>query len=387
MGRFALAFLAGHCCVHVLSRLPDPSFVVVLLIASALAAWVEIGRGGSRFSVISSALAIAVGLVTLSGSLVAAGKLARWFPQRSVRVPLHTPLSLVLVLAIAAFAALANPLWVALASIAFGILFSVRVGGADMPITISLLNSLSGVAAGIAGIAIGDAVLISVGGIVGASGLLLTQIMCRAMNRSLMHILLGSTSARAAEPAPEERPAPEAREGPPLEEIVRAARDVIIAPGYGMALAQAQEHVKALADAFAGKGARVRFAIHPVAGRMPGHMNVLLCEAGVPYEQLLEMDEINRDFATCDLAVVVGANDTVNPAANTAEGTPIYGMPILDVQSARHAVILNLDRRPGYAGVPNPLYDRPNAVFVEGDARETVLQLVKIILAQAPRSW
>jgi len=162
---------------------------------------------------------------------------------------------------------------------------------------------------------------------------------------------------------------------------------VIIVPGYGMALAQAQEAVKALADAFSGKGARVRFAIHPVAGRMPGHMNVLLCEAGVPYEQLLEMDEINRDFATCDLAVVVGANDTVNPAANTAEGTPIYGMPILDVQSARHAVILNLDRRPGYAGVPNPLYDRPNAVFVEGDARETVLQLVKIILAQAPRSW
>jgi len=190
-------------------------------LASALAAWVEIGRGGSRFSVISSALAIAVGLVTLSGSLVAAGKLARWFPQRSVRVPLHTPLSLVLVLAIAAFAALANPLWVALASIAFGILFSVRVGGADMPITISLLNSLSGVAAGIAGIAIGDAVLISVGGIVGASGLLLTQIMCRAMNRSLMHILLGSTSARAAEPAPEERPAPEAREGPPVRARTR----------------------------------------------------------------------------------------------------------------------------------------------------------------------
>jgi NAD/NADP transhydrogenase beta subunit len=350
-------------------------------LASALAAWVEIGRGGSRFSVISSALAIAVGLVTLSGSLVAAGKLARWFPQRSVRVPLHTPLSLVLVLAIAAFAALANPLWVALASIAFGILFSVRVGGADMPITISLLNSLSGVAAGIAGIAIGDAVLISVGGIVGASGLLLTQIMCRAMNRSLMHILLGSTSARAAEPAPEERPAPEAREGPPLEEIVRAARDVIIAPGYGMALAQAQEHVKALADALAEKGARVRFAIHPVAGRMPGHMNVLLCEAGVPYEQLLEMDEINRDFASCDLAVVVGASDTVNPAANTAEGTPIYGMPILDVQSARHVVILNLDRRPGYAGVPNPLYDRPGAIFLEGDAKETVPRLVKIILA------
>jgi NAD(P) transhydrogenase subunit beta len=272
-----------------------------------------------------------------------------------------------------------------LTSALFGLYFSVRVGGADMPITISLLNSLSGVAGAIAGMAISDIFLVAVGGIVGASGLLLTQIMCKAMNRSLMSILLGGMKAAPAQPKVEavtkddvqkvEIAKPEEKKT--AGEVLSSAKNVIIVPGYGMALAQAQHQVKQLADKLEANGANVRFAIHPVAGRMPGHMNVLLAEADVPYDQLYEMEAINDDFGKADAVVVIGANDVLNPAARNAEGTPIYGMPVLNVDQAPEVIICNFDLKPGYAGVENPLYTRKEGVYLLlGDAKESLNKLI-----------
>ncbi len=349
----------------------------------------------SGFSRTTGALALAVGAVTLTGSLIAAGKLHKILAQRPVVWKAHRLITMLALLAAGITVMLIAlglvPTGVAIVLCAlcsgfFGVAFAVRVGGADMPITISLLNSLSGVAGAIAGIAISDPLLVAVGGIVGASGLLLTQIMCRAMNRHLGDILTGKTAAPAAvaDPAPAETsaaPAPEPEapqtaERPDPAAVLNAARRVIIVPGYGMAIAQAQQAVRTLADRLEQHGAQVDFAIHPVAGRMPGHMNVLLAEVDVPYEKLREMDDINPEFAQCDVAVVVGANDVVNPAANTAESTPIYGMPVLRVEDAPCILLCNFDTAPGYAGVPNPLYESPRAVLLLGDASETVQSLI-----------
>ena len=344
--------------------------------ASALVAAVSLMEGLTGiFSLVTAGLALAVGMITLTGSLIAAGKLQKLISQRPVVWKGHSAivgLSIVLTAVTVALAAVPTvPVWLSLVlclcfSGFFGVAFAIRVGGADMPITISLLNSLSGVAGAIAGMAIGDPLLVAIGGVVGASGLLLTQIMCRAMNRHLGDILLGKTSA----PTKREKAEPAA--------VVKEAqaKNVIIVPGYGMALAQAQQTIKQLADRLEARGAQVRFAIHPVAGRMPGHMNVLLCEADVPYEQLYEMDAINDGFKACDAVLVIGANDVVNPAANTAEGTPIYGMPVLNVADAKHVIICNYDLKPGYAGVENPLYHKKEGVsLLLGDAKDTLQAL------------
>ncbi len=356
-------------------------------------------QGEWVFSMITAALALAVGVITLIGSLVAAGKLHKVINQKSVVYPGHqfiTVASAILMLAgVVAFGVMADPteilglghytvVWVFLAfetvfSAIFGYFFSIRVGGADMPITISLLNSLSGVAGAIAGLAINDLLLVAVGGIVGASGLLLTQVMCRSMNRKLMDILLGKTSAKhseapkvaAAEAKIAAKPEAKKEESDPIE-VLRNAKDVIIVPGYGMAIAQAQHLVKQLADTLVGRGARVRYAVHPVAGRMPGHMNVLLCEANVDYEDLYEMDNINDDFAKADATIVVGANDVMNPAAREAEGTPIYGMPVLNVDKCKNVFVFNYDTKPGYAGVENPLYTREGVHLFLGNAADTL---------------
>ena len=352
------------------------------------------------FALITGAIALAVGMITLTGSLIAGGKLHKIINGRPViwkghKLILNTTMVLVVVTMALIIFVSAIPMWLScllctLLSAFFGVAFALRVGGADMPITISLLNSLSGVAGSIAGMAIGDPLLVAVGGVVGASGLLLTQIMCKAMNRHLGDILLGKTSApakKAAAPAKKDAaPAPKAEPAPaPVPkaektpgEILAAAKRVIIVPGYGMALAQAQHQVKKLADTLEADGIDVEFAIHPVAGRMPGHMNVLLAEADVPYEKLHEMEEINPRFADCDAAIVIGANDVTNPAANTAEGTPIYGMPVLDVEKAKHIFICNYDLKPGYAGVENPIYTRKEGVtLMLGDAKKTVDELCK----------
>ncbi|HOO22599.1 MAG TPA: NAD(P)(+) transhydrogenase (Re/Si-specific) subunit beta [Clostridia bacterium] len=357
--------------------------------------------GDDPFSLATSALAISVGMITLIGSLIAAGKLHRILPQKPIVVKGHqllTTLSLVLTLIVCVLSAVLYPLnvmpmkfmWILIlvnfvVSGAFGALFSMRVGGADMPITISLLNSLSGVAGAIAGLAINDLLLVAVGGIVGASGLLLTRIMCKAINRSLSDILLGKTSAKPSHaPKAEDKNVEQAAEvkeeikeavNPAL--ILAKAKDVIIVPGYGMAIAQAQHLVKRLADKLEKGGAKVRYAIHPVAGRMPGHMNVLLCEADVDYESLYEMDAIDNDFEKADACVVVGANDVTNPAARSAEGTPIYGMPILSVDKCKNIFIFNYDTKPGYAGVDNPLYTRTEGVYMYlGNAAETLARFM-----------
>ena len=388
--------------------------------ASALVGVMSVN--GGPFVRFTALLAVAVGMITLVGSLVAAGKLHRVLPQKPVVWKGHslfTLLFLVLTLGFVAAgifvtgAVLTVCLVGALVSASlFGLWFSVRVGGADMPITISLLNSLSGVAGAIAGMAIGDVFLVAVGGIVGASGLLLTQIMCRAMNRKLMSILTGGS----VKPSPT-TPVIENEElikrimdlekkikeleamvadlearvkkldsqivAAPVEEkqsaatVLSKAKDVIIVPGYGMALAQAQHQVRQLADKLESRGARVRYAIHPVAGRMPGHMNVLLAEADVDYEKLYEMDAINDDFKNADAVVVIGANDVLNPAARDAVGTPIYGMPVLNVDQAPEVIVCNFDLKPGYAGVENPLYSREKGVYLElGDAKDTLMKLI-----------
>lgn len=352
-------------------------------LSSAFVAVLSYKQATDRFSAYTAIIALIIGFITFTGSLVAAGKLHKLLPQKPVIIKGHTALILLVIIATVVCAVLHVPIYItAILAALFGILFSIRVGGADMPITISLLNSLSGVAGGIAGIAVGNVILAAIGGIVGASGLLLTQIMCKAMNRKLLSILLGSTSisagsAPAAKAEPEEIPAEKTALSP--EEILCNAKKVIIVPGYGMALAQAQSKVKALADKLEEKGAEVKFAIHPVAGRMPGHMNVLLCEVDVPYDKLYEMEIINPEFAECDAVIVVGANDVINPAANTAEGTPIYGMPVLDAAAAKAVIICNFDENPGYAGVPNPLYKSSNTLLLLGDAKETVSKLIDCI--------
>ncbi|MFA5636978.1 MAG: NAD(P)(+) transhydrogenase (Re/Si-specific) subunit beta, partial [Anaerovoracaceae bacterium] len=231
-----------------------------------------------------------------------------------------------------------------------------------------------------AGMAISNILLVSLGGIVGASGLLLTKVMCNAMNRRLSDILMGKTSVTSSstvsKPPATVEVVKELAPADNLTELLQNAKKVIIIPGYGMALAQAQQKVRQLADTLEKNGAVVDFAIHPVAGRMPGHMNVLLAEADVPYEKLRGMDEINDEFADCDLAIVIGANDVINPAANTAEDTPIYGMPILNVDQAKNAIICNYDLNPGYAGVDNPLYTKPGVTMMLGNAEETVQTLI-----------
>ena len=390
--------------------------------ASALVGLLSV-HGDGAFVRFTALLAVAVGMVTLVGSLVAAGKLHRVLPQKPVVWKGHSLctllfLALTLGFVIAGIFAHGIGLTVCLAGAfvsasLFGLWFSLRVGGADMPITISLLNSLSGVAGAIAGMAIGDVFLVAVGGIVGASGLLLTQIMCRAMNRKLMSILTGGTM-KPSTPTPviEENAelvqrimdlekkikeleamvadlearvkaldgqlnAAPAEENPTAASVLSKAKDVIIVPGYGMALAQAQHQVRQLADKLESRGARVRFAIHPVAGRMPGHMNVLLAEADVDYEKLYEMEAINDDFKNADAVVVIGANDVLNPAARNAVGTPIYGMPVLNVDEAPEVIVCNFDLKPGYAGVENPIYTREKGVYLElGDAKETLMRLM-----------
>ncbi|WP_101690118.1 NAD(P)(+) transhydrogenase (Re/Si-specific) subunit beta [Dysgonomonas massiliensis] len=350
---------------------------------------------------VTAILAVVVGMVTFVGSMVAAGKLHRILGQKPVVWKNHSLiLSLSIIGSLASiafgfivgqdFGIISNEYFILTLGIVsgsvFGLAFSIRVGGADMPITISLLTSLAGIAAAIAGLAIGDLLVVSIGGIVGSSGLVLTQIMCRAMNRSLMAILTGKTSVSAggaaqSKPAQPKAPAPakvEKKEEKSLASIIKNTKRAIIVPGYGMALAQAQHQVRQLADMLEAQGADVKYAIHPVAGRMPGHMNVLLAEADVPYDKLYEMDNINDDFKDTDLVVVIGANDVLNPAARDAEGTPIYGMPVLNVDQAKNIVICNYDLNPGYAGVPNPLYEMKDKVtLLLGDAKESLNKLMR----------
>lgn len=342
------------------------------------------------FQISTGALALAIGLITLVGSAIAAMKLSKFIHQKIVTFKYQQVLNIVLVILVfAAIVFLSIPhgikglnlglyLLIMVASSLFGWSFSIRVGGADMPITISLLNSLSGVAGAISGMAIGNVVLVAVGGIVGASGLVLTQIMCKAMNRSLLEILLGKTSQVGNANLDEEMDSKkEGRNQLDYIEAINNAKNIIIVPGYGMAVAQAQHLVRQLELKLEAKGKNVKFAIHPVAGRMPGHMNVLLAEVNVDYDNLWEIKDVNPEFKSTDLTIVIGANDVINPAANTAKGTPIYGMPILNVYESKYIIIMNYDDKPGYAGVNNPIYTRVDGVaLLFGNALETLEELI-----------
>lgn len=337
----------------------------------------------NNFSYIVAIIALMVGTITFVGSLIAALKLHRIISGRPVRVKFYKTIITILftlqlvAIVISPFKLINDLLFVVLLvviSTLFSLVFTLRIGGADMPITISLLNSFSGVAGAISGLAIGDVLLVAVGGIVGASGLILTKIMCQAMNKTLIEILLGKTSSVIeAESDNEDESTDQSLEPKEdFKEIFLKSRSVIIVPGYGMAVAQAQQLVKNLADIMKKDGKTVKFAIHPVAGRMPGHMNVLLAEANVDYDDLYDMEVINNEFKTTDLVLIVGANDVVNPKAKTHEGTPIYGMPVLDVEDANNIFIFNYDLKPGYSGVSNPLYKLNKAHLFLGDAKETL---------------
>lgn len=347
-------------------------------------------------AMLTIALTVLIGMVTLTGSLVAFAKLQEWMRSGPLLFPFQQGLNLMFFLvSLGLFAYLTvapgvtPAFWVlvGLASI-LGILVVIPIGGGDMPVVISLLNSYSGMAAAASGFVLSNTVLIISGALVGSAGIILSQLMCKAMNRSLSNVLFGGFGHVAPTPrkpvagVSEKTEAPaDVRSASPEEaaEIFKKAKSVIVVPGYGMAVAQAQHAVKALSTLLSERGITVRYAIHPVAGRMPGHMNVLLAEANVSYEQMVDMDEINEHFGETDVSLVIGANDVVNPAADTDPESPIYGMPILHVDRSKCVMVLKRSMKPGFAGIENPLFLKTNTLMIFGDAKETVDRLVEAL--------
>jgi len=359
-------------------------------IASFLVGWENYHSqpDNTLFVRVAVILAVLIGGVAFSGSLVAYGKLAGKISGRPILINGHRWLSIGILAAVLIFGALLiyfppNPWLYAVfilfmvLSLALGVFGVIPIGGADMPVVIALLNSYSGLAACAAGFIILNNVLIVAGSLVGASGLILTGIMCKAMNRSLANVLFSGFQAVSSKEMAETVQG-EPNPIPPEDAyyILEAASSVVIVPGYGMAVAQAQHAVRELGEILENNGAEVRYAIHPVAGRMPGHMNVLLAEANVLYEQLAEMDDVNPIMETVDVCIVIGANDVVNPAAREMESSPIYGMPVINADKARTVMILKRSMAAGFAGVDNPLFVKENSRMLFGDAKQTVQQLV-----------
>jgi NAD(P) transhydrogenase subunit beta len=339
-----------------------------------------------KFTMSVLSMEVILGSLTFTGSLMAAGKLQEILPQRPITYKGQNFVNLLLLaisIAVAVYLVVHPegrqffPLIVAI-PLLFGVFMVIPIGGADMPTVISLLNSYAGLSAAAMGFVLDSKLLIIAGALDGSSGLILSIIMSKAMNRSFTNVIFGAfgqvqTSAVAGGEAKTARSAsPEEAAG-----ILAAANRVVIVPGYGMAVAQAQHKVRELYDALSKKGVDVRFAIHPVAGRMPGHMNVLLAEADVPYDRLIEMDDINGDFPQTDVALVIGANDVTNPAARTDSGSPIFGMPILDVDKARTVMVIKRGMSPGFAGIDNPLYYLDKTLMLFGDAKSFVNSIVR----------
>ncbi|MGA2965372.1 MAG: NAD(P)(+) transhydrogenase (Re/Si-specific) subunit beta [Terriglobales bacterium] len=340
----------------------------------------------SRFMMSVLSLEVILGGLTVTGSLMAAGKLQEILPQRPLTYKGQNLVNFVLLAGavVIAVSLVLHPEsrslfpFMVLIALAFGVLLIIPIGGADMPTVISLLNGYAGLSAAAMGFVLDSKLLIIAGALDGSSGLILSIIMSKAMNRSFTNVLFGAfgqvqTSAAAGEEA---RPV---RSATPEEAaaILSAANRVIVVPGYGMAVAQAQHKVRELYDALSKRGVDVRFAIHPVAGRMPGHMNVLLAEADIPYDRLIEMDEINGDFPQTDVALVIGANDVTNPAARSDASSPIYGMPILDVDKSHTVMVIKRSMNPGFAGIDNPLYYLDNTLMLFGDAKAFVGSIVR----------
>jgi NAD(P) transhydrogenase subunit beta len=338
-------------------------------------------------------LSALIGAISFAGSMIAFAKLQELIGGRPITYPGQQYVNALLFLGCAgagvALVAGVQQEWLLWALVAgaslFGILFVLPIGGADMPVVISLLNAFTGLAAAATGFELENNVLIVSGMLVGASGTLLTMMMGRAMNRSIANVLFGAfgkvTASAAAAAAGDGGGHVRSASAEDVAVMLAYANKVVFVPGYGLAVAQAQHDVRALADLLEAKGVDVSYAIHPVAGRMPGHMNVLLAEANVPYPQLKEMDEANPEFGRTDVALVVGANDVVNPDARNNEGSPIYGMPILNVDEAQTVVVLKRSMNPGFAGIENPLFYNPKTVMLFGDAKASIVQLVQDVKA------
>lgn len=362
-------------------------------IADALAATTPIDTA-LYFFVGSTMAAGVIGAVTFFGSLVAAGKLQelKWVPNGNL-MPAQQLVNVLLVLLIIAGAVWAtydlSKVWVFVPIMIFasvlGILLTTPIGGADMPVVICLLNSYSGLAAAATGFVLNNNGLIIAGSLVGSSGIILCQIMCKAMNRSLTNVLFGKLGTADTTTKGDDVYAGKVKSASADEigMLLETARRVVIVPGYGMAVSQAQHAVRDLANALEARGTEVEFGIHPVAGRMPGHMNVLLAEANIPYDKVREMDDINSSFEQTDVAIVIGANDVVNPLARTDPKSPIAGMPILDVDKARTVIVVKRSLSPGFAGIPNPLFAADNTLMYFGDGKKAILDLVAALKQSA----
>ena len=388
----AIGFVAGGAIGAAAARLVQmtamPEMVALFNgfggLASLLVGWAALGPTAGTGTLVTIVLSILIGGMTFTGSLVAYGKLSETIGSGSVLFRGQQIVNSLIVLGILLSAVMfclepASTHWLFIViglSLLFGVMAVIPIGGADMPVVISLLNSYSGLAACAAGFAVNNNILIVAGSLVGASGIILTQIMCKAMNRSLANVLFSGFGSGKVETA-----AVEGEIKPISVEdayyVLEAATNVAIIPGYGMAVAQAQHVVKELMELLEENGAEVNFGIHPVAGRMPGHMNVLLAEADVPYDQLLEMDDINPRMENVDVAIVIGANDVVNPAAREVETSPIYGMPVINVDSARTVFVLKRSMASGFAGIENPLFYKDNTRMLFGDAKESITGLIR----------
>ncbi len=356
--------------------------------------WLQEGPENlTAFRMTAIVVEIILGYLTFTGSLMAAGKLQelKWIPQRPVTYPLQNVSNLALlgVAVLCGIALVLKPIAFAflfpviiVLSLLFGVLLIIPIGGADMPTVISLLNSYAGLSAVAMGFVLDNKLLVTAGALDGSSGLILSIIMCRAMNRSFTNVLFGAFGQVQAAAAAGERKAVKSETPEGAAQILEQAGLVVVVPGYGMAVAQAQHRVKELYEQLTKRGVDVRFAIHPVAGRMPGHMNVLLAESEIPYDKLVEMDDINHDMPQADVVLVIGANDVVNPAARHDKSSPIYGMPIIDADRARTCFAIKRSMNPGFAGIDNELYTADRTYMLFGDAKAVVGELVKALSGQ-----
>jgi H+-translocating NAD(P) transhydrogenase subunit beta len=361
----------------------------VLVAAGALYAPSAFGIGTvgaiHKSSLVEMSLGVAIGAVTFTGSVIAFLKLSGRMSGAPILLPVRHAINIALALAIVAitvwFVRSESHLafWLlALAAFTFGVLIIIPIGGADMPVVISMLNSYSGWAAAGIGFTLGNSALIITGALVGSSGAILSYIMCKGMNRSFISVILGGFGGETVGPAAgkEQRPV-KIGSADDASFILKNSGKVIIVPGYGMAVAQAQHALREMGDKLKAEGVEVKYAIHPVAGRMPGHMNVLLAEANVPYDEVFELEDINSEFAQADVAYVIGANDVTNPAAEDDPGSPIYGMPVLQVWKAGTVMFNKRSLASGYAGIDNPLFYRDNTMMLLGDAKKMTEQIVK----------